>query len=379
MLNRLAWSNRSNPLFHAYRRVEALFGGEPAPFRGLRQSYELPDSIATGSGASVLAATQALPGADAQFAAKIESGVLQRFAWADGVSTRFSDLYRGGMVASFLFSGLAIVSGIAYLPFAGSDEKWVFALVEFAMLAAILIITALGKRQNWHARWFETRRVAEYFRHAPIVLALGVARAPGRWPKGTETSWPEWYARQALRAIGLPRVAVTQAYLRAALNQLLDQHVVRQRDYHQTKAKRLTNVHRNLDRLSQLLFQLAVISVIVYLGLTAGAMTSIVPKTLPDITSKLFSFLGVLFPTFAAAIAGIRYFGDFERFAAISEVAAEKLSGVHQRTLLLLAAPTSALDYGCVTDLAHAADDIVVTEIENWQAVFGGKHITVPA
>ena len=33
---------------------------------------------------------------------------------------------------------------------------------------------------------------------------------------------------------------------------------------------------------------------------------------------------------------------------------------------------------GRVTELAHAADDIVFAEIENWQAVFGGKHIAVP-
>lgn len=36
------------------------------------------------------------------------------------------------------------------------------------------------------------------------------------------------------------------------------------------------------------------------------------------------------------------------------------------------------MDYGPVAELAHAADDIVVSEIENWQAVFAGKHITVP-
>ena len=48
------------------------------------------------------------------------------------------------------------------------------------------------------------------------------------------------------------------------------------------------------------------------------------------------------------------------------------------RIELLLTAPDSALDYARVSELAHAADDIVVSEIENWQAVFGGKHITVP-
>jgi hypothetical protein len=32
-----------------------------------------------------------------------------------------------------------------------------------------------------------------------------------------------------------------------------------------------------------------------------------------------------------------------------------------------------------VTALAHATDDIVVSEIENWQSVFEAKQITVPA
>ncbi len=93
---------------------------------------------------------------------------------------------------------------------------------------------------------------------------------------------------------------------------------------------------------------------------------------------KLFTYLGVMFPTLGASIAGIRYFGDFERFAAISDVTAEKLDNVHKRIQHLLGAPDANLDYGVVSELAHTVDDIVVSEIENWQAVFGGKHITVP-
>ena len=51
---------------------------------------------------------------------------------------------------------------------------------------------------------------------------------------------------------------------------------------------------------------------------------------------------------------------------------------MHSRILLLLSGPGRAIDYGRVSDPAHTIDDIVVSEIENWQAVFGGKHITVP-
>ena len=372
------WRPQSNHWWAGYRRIEALFSGDPRPFRSLVQTYEAPDAIATGSGAAMLAAAHALPGGDPAFAERIDADVLRRFAWADGVSAWLSDAYRGGMTANFVLSALAVVGGIAYQPLADSEHKWMFAALEFVLLATILVITWLGGGWRWHGRWFETRRVAEYLRHAPILLVLGIARAPGRWPQGDDVNWPEYHARQALRALGLPRVAITPAYLRRVLADLLDPHVIGQRDYHEAKAHRLSAVHHNLDGFSTRLFQLAVVSVAAYLLLKAGAALHLLPHDWPHATSYLFTFFGVAFPTFGAAIAGIRYFGDFERFAAISKVTAAKLDGVHSRIALLLEAPDDRLDYARVSELAHAADDVVVTEIGNWQAVFGGKHIAVP-
>ncbi len=378
VLDREAWHARSSRWWTAYRRIEALFGGDGRPLRSLIQRYETPDEIATGSGAGMLNAARALPGADTTFPAKIEQDVLRRFAWSDGISAHLSDSYRDGMIANFILSVCAILVGIAYQPLSTSSAKWVFASIELVLLCAILVITGLGGKRRWHGRWFETRRVAEYFRHAPILLLLGVARAPGRWPKGSDTSWPEFYARAGLRGPGLPRVKITTAYLRAALANLIDPHVVEQRDYHTAKAARLAKVHHNLDTLSTRLFQLAVVSVSLYLALKGAATAHLVPHEWPNKASYAFTFMGVAFPTLGGAISGIRYFGDFERFAAISEVTAEKLELVHARLSLLLATPECALDYAHAAELAHAMDDIVVSEIENWQAVFGGKHITVP-
>jgi hypothetical protein len=253
-----------------------------------------------------------------------------------------------------------------------------FALVEMALLIGILGITFVGQRRRWHGRWFETRRVAEYLRQAPYMLLLGVARPAGRWPRGTHTSWPEHYARHALREIGLPRVTMTGAYLRAALHDLLLPMVTGQRDYHRAKAARLARAHHRLDAVSEALFTLAVVSVASYLALKLGGKIGMISPHLAHDLSYLFTFLGVFLPTFGGAISGMRFFGDFERFSAISEVTAEKLDGVARRLQLLLVAPDGAIDYARAAELAHATDDIVISEIESWQAVFGGKHITVP-
>jgi hypothetical protein len=374
------WQTKSKRRFHGYRAVEALFGGRAsAPFLGnLIQKYEPPDSIGVGSGADLMTKARHLPGGDGAFANMIETGILRRFAWADGLSTYLSDAYRGGMVANFLLSAFAIIGGIAYLPFASAETKWPFALFEFVLLLAILIITSVGTRQHWHGRWFETRRVAEYFRHAPIVLLLGVARSPGRWPRGKDTQWPEYYARHAMRELGLPKIAVTADYLRAMLKDLLLDHAVRQSIYHRAKAQKLTTVHHNLDRLSAMFFLFAVVSVACYLLLVILTDVGVVSVANELKLSKTFTFLGVFFPTLGGAFAGIRYFGDFERFAAISDVTAGKLEGVGARIETLLTIQDGALGFSHVAELAHAIDDIVVAEIENWQAVFGGKHISVP-
>ncbi len=379
-LDRERLARRSNPLWHLYRRIEALFGEDTLKrrLRSLRQSYETPDDIASGSAAKLLAQASALPGQEEDYIANVETAILRRFAWADGVSAQLSDTYRGSMIANFLLAPLAIVGGLAYLPFAGSEGKWPFAVFELALLCAILAITLTGQKRRWHSRWFETRRVAEYLRHAPILLMLGVSRASGRWPQGTETSWPEWYARHGLRDVGLPHLAVTQGYLRRAVGDLLHQHVVRQRDYHIAKAKRLAAVHHRLDKLSEGLFSLAIVAVATYLVLKGGGALHLWPPGIAGRLSDLFTFLAVLLPTFGGAVAAIRYFGDFERFAAISRVTSEKLQTLHTRIAQWLAAPDSALDYGRAADLAHATDDVVVSEIESWQAVFGGKHVTVP-
>jgi hypothetical protein len=326
----------------------------------------------------MMTAAAALPGQSGDFIAHIKTDVLRRFAWADGISARMSDTYRGGMILNFLFSSFAIVGGIAYLPFASTGDKWLFALFELTLLAAILVITFVGQNRRWHGRWFETRRVAEYLRQAPIMLVLGVGRPGGRWPRGAHTSWPEFYARHALRDAGLPPVTLTPDYLKGALAGLLLPHVTSQRDYHRAKAHRLEQAHRRLDRLSELMFTLAVVSVSLYLLLKFGGAVGLISPDIAYGSSKLFTFLGVLLPTFGGALSGIRFFGDFERFSAISQVTAGKLDAILARLAPLLAAPDSAIDYARAAELAHATDDVVTSEIESWQAVFSGKHITVP-
>lgn len=394
LLARETWHPRSSRAFGLYRRIERVFGGGSGALAALRVDYEAPGAIAAGSGAGVLAAAAAMPGADPQTASQLAEDVLPMFAWADGIASRLADTYRSGMCVNFVLAALAVIVGVVFLPAGMGEIKWAFAGVELLLLGGILVLTAAGSRLGWHRRWFEMRRVAEYLRHAPALLLLGVARPTGRWPRsggggggghgadhgdGARAQWPEHFARHALRDVGLPRVAVTRDYLRAGLERVALPHVVAQRAYHLAKAHRLETVHHRLDKAAEACFTLAVVSVAGYLLLKGAGAAGLTPKSLAAELSPLFTFFGVAFPTLGANLAGIRYFGDFERFGAISRVAAERLGEIEARIGLLLSGAEAALTYSATADLIHALDEAVVEEIASWQAVFGAKHLALPA
>ena len=370
---------RSLKRFHVYRWIEALFAGDlGAVFRSLTQHYPNEEQIVANDAAILLGSARALLIKDPKLVEQTEREIVRRFARADATATLLSDAYRGGMVANLLLAAFAVIGGIAYLPIFDASLKWPFALFEFALLGLILLIIAIGRKRDWHGRWFQTRRVAEYLRHAPFMQLLGVARPASAWPRGADTSWPEDYVRSILREIGLPNVAVDQRMLRTALEKWIGIHVSAQRAYHIGKAERLERIHNNLERVSERFFLLAILVVALYLGSEILAAFGLLPAEKVHKASKLFTFFGVALPTLGGALAGIHYFADFGRFAAISESTASRLAAIEQRIAALLAAPEDEVDYGRVADLARAVDEIVVSEIEHWQDVFGGKHISVP-
>lgn len=292
------------------------------------------------------------------------AGMAVRFAV--GISARQSDSFRSGMVANFMLSALAVIIGLAWVPLGVVDGKWMFAFSQFLLLAGILVITWLGGRHRVHARWFETKRAAEYLRHAPILLLVGVARPPSHWPTTPVTAWPEYAVRHLLRTRGLPDMAVIGPFLRSPLQGLLALHVTSQRTYHHAKAKRLETINYRLDSLATTLFKIAVASVAIWLLMRAGAALQWLPHEWPHATSQAFAFLGVALPTLGASIAVIRHFGDFEHFAAVSEVTAGKLAPVEVRNGQLLAGPDVAFDYEGVSRLAHGIDSILAGEFESW-------------
>jgi hypothetical protein len=324
-----------------------------------------------------------IAGAVARPTPAVEIGAVRdiaaAFEEADAAATRLSRRYRNGMIANFILAAAASLIGIGYIPLGFEGGKWPFSLIELALLLAILAITALANRRRWHIRWLETRRFAEYLRHAPLMLRLGIMRPAARWPRGKGSRWPELFARDIMRAHGLPAEQVTEGYVRGVLRDHVRPHIRGQRDYHRAKAGRLLHAHHRIERATQVAFALAALLVTAGLLLAGMAWLGFVPVEWAHRAEPWETFLGVALPITGATLSAIGHFTDLERFAGISEVASARLEALDRRAEALLALPEGALTYGDAAVLVRDLDDAVVDEISGWQAVFEGKQITLPA
>ena len=376
-----AWRDSSTILSDAYRRTEALFGQTEwaRKFSSVRQEFEMPEAIADGSGKSLVTSLADLAGQDSALIRGVRGEVLPRFAWTDGIATRLSDLYRSGMVLNFTLGATAIIAGVLYLPLVDTSKKWIFAAIELVLLLVIVGNTLSGQRARLHGRWLETRRAAEYLRHSPALLALGIARPVGAWPLGLRSAWPEWYAKGVARQVGLPAATIDTAYLRKAATALRDEFIVPQREYHTAKSERLHRAHHSIEHLAERMFALAIIAVATYLVAYAISQLGLIDENAVTGLAKWFTVIAVALPTMSGALAAIGYFADFDRFADVSRMTAERLEALERRVEAYLTLPDRHMTYAKLADLARLTDETTFSEIQAWQAVFSGKRTTVPA
>ncbi|HVF94316.1 MAG TPA: DUF4231 domain-containing protein [Sphingomonas sp.] len=285
------------------------------------------------------------------------------YAWSDRLASHFAQTYRSGHVFNFLLGSIAVLVALTGLLLPGA--KLVLALLELAVILAVIVNTAIGTRAGWHRRWLDYRQLAERLRPMRSLKLLGLA-APDLPASNARVRWIDWYAAGVWRAMGVPsgRIAPDRPPQLAA--SLAEHELVPQIAYHRASAAEMHLLDHRLHLTGTGLF---VATIVGCLALIAGYLAS------PEWTARhagIFVFLSAGLPALGTALFGIRMQGDFAATAFRSGDTAHELEAIAEQ----LRVPGLGLSRS--GDLFEQATRTMLADLGEWRLAHHQRELQLP-
>jgi hypothetical protein len=283
--------------------------------------------------------------------------LFEGFAAAEQVAQHNARAFRTAFVCNFFIG--AIAAGLISLSILLNDWHHWFVGAELVLVLGVAGSTFWAVHKKWHRRWFEAREVAERLRVAETFWMLGV------WPHNltpAQPSWSGWYARAILRA--QPLFSGDLAELLASARQTLAALLEDQRRYHAVNAARLARLDLGLELAGLFFLGLSVVNGLAFLY----AKWTASPR-LPEWSTYNLA-LAIVLPAIAAAIYGVRLFGDFEDIVRRSRRTGRALQALQ---------PLLDKDTGDLLTLrarAGQAATAMLSDLEAWRVAVESRYLS---
>jgi hypothetical protein len=292
------------------------------------------------------------------------------WAHADAVATRLGHHYRSTYVAIFCVAALATLSGLMGLPMTllGADEKY-FVLAEFLILCAGLGIYWSGRVAQQHQRWLNARELSEQMR---AHWALGLIGLGGRRSVGDASRWTSWLFNAYAAPVGVPDLSADTAALTRIAEVIRVEIVQDQANYHKKNERILDFNHKKLEiigNLSLLLAMASSIALIIYLIYEHHFENDLFRLGMIAASAAL--------PSIGAAATGIRFQGDFERFAWRSGQTHAALMRIdRQLDQFITGARGADADrphFEDLRDIVTRLEQVLLSDLDDWRFVYEAR------
>jgi hypothetical protein len=320
--------------------------------------------------------------------------LLPTVAASDRLAVRYSELYRSAFVFNFLAAAVAVslallglVTELHWRCFPEIDRlavKAVLVASEISLISMILAVWRVGARHNWHQRWLNYRRTAEWLRHLRILTLVGarspIARprhaAPGhsearRGARLEQDDWVSWYVRSIERLLPLPNRVTDGSYLAEVRGAVVEAELNGQISYHHANSHRMEMAAHRLHANGVFLFAAPV-----FVGVTFLLAILVQLITGWEWAENIRFFVTALtaaFPTFGAALNAVRVQGDFETVGERSTATAARLATVRN------ALQEEPLEFPRLTDRTQRAAEVMSIDLAEWQTLFRTRPLGLPA
>jgi hypothetical protein len=291
------------------------------------------------------------------------------YAWSDKLSVLYSDRYRSAFILVFLLAAFAVAMALTpmvlQIPWDSARGR-IYSILELGSIGIIFLIVLFGRLGKWHERWIDCRLAAELIRHLRVVAPVGCERP---FPQvlahhakygDPSSTWMNWYARAATRAVGLPNVRLNREFLLKNLSHVEDL-LIDQMEFHRTNARRCQAIEHRLH-----------MGILILLILTSICCVLHLLHIL--IHGNLSTFFCGFLPALGAALAGINNQGEFRRVARRSEAMQEQINAQLKKIADLRKGEIAARELSILTsDSAR----LLVNEVLDWRVVFLDRPLEV--
>ena len=313
----------------------------------------------------------------------VDERFVKHYAWANGLSVYYGNLYRGVFVTNYFLGAIAVLLALVCVAqgiTGRAQTPWIVA--ELLVIVAILMLTHAGRQWRWHQRWIDYRTLAERLRLArclslfggggPRVVFAGHLAGYGN-PART---WMHWYYRATERAAGVPPVRFTSAYLLSCQEFWRESLLQDQRDYHHATADRFARLDHCLHHAGDGLFIATLIACVMHAAhLWIGDQPRFdwIPRHLPG----WLTLACAVMPALGAAFAAIRSQCEAQRLAQRSRAMEETLTQL-QLDLASVSTSDKALNSQRLRDCADRVSDLMIRETLDWRVVFQDQPLKLP-
>ncbi|HMN73575.1 MAG TPA: hypothetical protein PKA55_17070 [Rhodoblastus sp.] len=288
----------------------------------------------------------------------------------DTIATRLGHIYRSSYVITFAFAALAVL--VALIGQFFPDHETFLAILEWGALATAAGSFLLSRYFRVHDRWVLARGMEGQFRAAWNLAQLGLAGR--RTPKGRDAPWAEWAVQAWVGGVGAPAIETTSPYLARLAEYLRQTAVADQIAYHRSNADRLHMLHHTLETVGKGVFILAP-----WAGVFAVLHHHYPP--IPAVATEWVLFFGAGMPAVAAAVAGLRYQGDFLRFATRSQRTARDLGAIDAALTRFaqragepeMAGEAKRNDFAELRDILVSLESILSADLQDWRYVYSAR------
>ncbi len=255
---------------------------------------------------------------------------------------------------AYLAAAFAVLAAVAgHIELIGDLPRWFWPVAELALLALVLGATFSARHARLQDRWTACRFGAEQLRIARMCLPLLVIPralcSVDTLPRPDESRHALAEVKRAVRDQGLPDLPPELTALDAA--HWLDVVVGDQADYHRKNSLKLECAEQRLNRLTELLFFLAVLAVAVHF---VGREED-----------WLLIFTAAL-PAFGAAVHGVTTRLGFVHRIQLSLDAERDLLPIHEELGTMI--DESAAAWPRVRVLAVRAAEAMEQETKSWHS-----------